>query len=71
VLDEKHGELRFFAVDDDGDALRQHARKRLPLRGWLALFGDATVDEFDDVRVFDAAELDDSFHVDAPLVRDG
>jgi hypothetical protein len=28
----------------------------------LALFGDATVGKLDDVRVFDAAEFDRSFH---------
>jgi hypothetical protein len=70
VFDKEHRKLRLFAVDDDGDALRHDASKRLSLGRGLALFGDATVGEFDDVRVFDAAEFDRSFHVDAPLVRD-
>jgi hypothetical protein len=70
VLDEKHGKLRFLAVDDDGDALRHDASKRLSLGRGLSLFGDATVGKLDDVGVFDAAKFNRSFHVDAPLVRD-
>jgi hypothetical protein len=70
VLDKEHGKLRLFAVDDDGDALRHDTRKRLSLGRGLALFGHATVGKLDDVRVFDTAEFNRSFHVDAPLVRD-
>jgi hypothetical protein len=62
VLHKEHGKLRLFAVDDDGDALRHDASKRLSLRRGLALFGHATVSKLDDVGVFDAAEFDRSFH---------
>jgi hypothetical protein len=62
VLDEEHGKLRLFTVDDDGDALRHDASERLPLGRGLAFFGDATVGKLDDVGVFDAAEFDRSLH---------
>jgi hypothetical protein len=62
VLHKEHGKLRLLAVDDDGDALRHDASKRLSLRRGFALFGDATVGKLDDVGVFDAAEFDRSFH---------
>jgi hypothetical protein len=62
VFDKEHGKLRFLAIDDDGDALRHDASKRLSLGRGLALFGDATVGKLDDVRVFDAAEFDRSLH---------
>jgi hypothetical protein len=59
MLDEKHRHLPTRHVD----TLGQDTGQRLSLARSVAVASDATVDDVDGVRVFDAAKSNSAFHV--------